>query len=94
MGQLFIVEPGEFPQMRGKNARVSLNANISIILKMEKRIEKSNSFMNEQQISEEAFLKLNSDKRTKLCCVISEMMIRMQYENGVLPGDNNFTLTK
>lgn len=61
---------------------------------MEKRIEKSKGFEEEQRISEEAFLKLNSEERTKLCCEISEVMIRMQYENGVLPKDNNFILTK
>lgn len=61
---------------------------------MEKRIEKSKGFEEEQRISEEAFLKLNSSERTKLCCEISEMMICMQYENGVLPEDNNFILTK
>jgi len=61
---------------------------------MKKRIEKSKGFEEEQRISEEAFLKLNSDERTKLCCEISEIMIRIQYENGILPKDNNFTLTK
>jgi len=61
---------------------------------MKKRIEKSKGFEEEQRISEEAFLKLSSDERTKLCCEISEIMIRIQYENGMLPKDNNFTLTK
>ena len=61
---------------------------------MGKRIEKSKGFEEEQRISEEAFIKLNSEERTKLCCEISEIMIRMQYENGVLPKDSNFILTK
>ncbi len=61
---------------------------------MEKRIEKSKGFAEEQQLSEEAFLKLDTNERTKLCCEISELMLRIQYENGVLPKDNNFTLIK
>ena len=61
---------------------------------MGKRIEKSKGFEEEQRISEEAFMKLNSEERTKLCCEISEIMIRIQHENGVLPKDSNFILTK
>ncbi|MCF8405195.1 MAG: hypothetical protein K9H58_14720 [Bacteroidales bacterium] len=61
---------------------------------MKKRIEISKGFEEEQAITEKAFLKLNSDERTKLCCEISEIMIRIQYENGMLPEDANFTLTK
>jgi hypothetical protein len=61
---------------------------------MKKRIEKSKGFEEEQRISEEAFFKLNSDERTKLCCEISDIMIRMQFENDLLPKDDNFILTK
>ena len=61
---------------------------------MEKRIEKSKGFAKEQQLSEEAFLKLDTNERTKLCFEISELMLRIQYENGVLPKDNNFILIK
>jgi len=30
----------------------------------------------------------------RIDCEISEMMLQIQYENGVLPEDENFTLTK
>ena len=61
---------------------------------MKKHIEKSKGFEEEQRLSEEAFLKLSDNERSKVCCEISEIMLRIQFENGVLPVDNNFTLTK
>lgn len=52
---------------------------------MKKRIEISKGFEKDQQIDEKAFLKLNDDERFRVVCEFSEIMLRIQYENGVLP---------
>ncbi len=61
---------------------------------MKKRIEISKGFEEEKRLEEEAFLKLSDDERFRVTCELSEMMLQIQYENGVLPEDNNFTLRK
>ena len=61
---------------------------------MKKRIEISKGFDEEKRLEEEAFLKLSDDERFRVTCELSEMMLQIQFENGVLPKDENFTLTK
>ncbi|MBC8489876.1 MAG: hypothetical protein H8D45_27995 [Bacteroidetes bacterium] len=61
---------------------------------MKKRIEKSKGFDEEKRLEEDAFLKLSDDERFRVACELSEIMLQIQYENGVLPKDVNFTLTK
>ena len=61
---------------------------------MKKRIEKSKGFEEEKRLEEKAFLKLSDDERFRVACEISEMMLQIQYENGVLPEDENFILRK
>ena len=61
---------------------------------MKKRIEISKGFEEEKRLEEEAFLKLSDDERFRVTCELSEIMLQIQYENGVLPKDENFTLTK
>jgi hypothetical protein len=34
------------------------------------------------------------DERFRVACELSEMMLQIQYENEVLPEDENFTLTR
>ena len=61
---------------------------------MKKHIEISKGFKEDQQIDEDAFLKLNDDERFRVVCELSEIMLRIQYENGVLSKDDNFILRK
>jgi len=67
---------------------------------MKKRIEISKHrsilqcFEEEKRLEEEAFLKLSDDERFRVTCELSEMMLQIQYENGVLPKDENFILRK
>ena len=61
---------------------------------MKKRIEISKGFDEEKRLEEDAFLKLSDDERFRVTCELSEIMLRIQFENGVLPNDENFTLTK
>lgn len=61
---------------------------------MKKHIEISKGFEKDQQIDEKTFLKLNDDERFRVVCELSEIMLRIQYENGVLPKDDNFILRK
>lgn len=61
---------------------------------MKNRIEKSKGFEEEKRLEEEAFLKLNDDERFRVCCELSELMLQIQFENGVLPEDDNFTFRK
>ena len=51
-------------------------------------------FEEEKRLEEEAFLKLSDDERFRVTCELSEIMLQIQYENGVLPEDNNFILRK
>ena len=59
-----------------------------------RKIEISKGFEEEKRKEEEAFLKLSFEERFIKVCEISEIMLRMQYENGVLPKDENFTLRR
>ena len=61
---------------------------------MGNRIEKSRGFDEEKRLGEIAFLKLNDDERFRLTCELSEIMLQIQFENGVLPRDENFILKK
>jgi len=61
---------------------------------MKKRIEISKGFEEEERKERETFLKLNDEERFIRACEISEIMLLIQYENGVLPEDDNFTLTR
>lgn len=61
---------------------------------MANSIEISKGFKKEKRKEEAAFLKLNDDERFRIVCEMSEIMIRIQYENGVLPKDKNFILKK
>ena len=61
---------------------------------MKKRIEISIGFEEEERKEREAFLKLTDEERFIRTCEISEIMLQIQYENGVLPGDDNFILTR
>ncbi len=61
---------------------------------MKKRIEISKGFEEEKLLEEEVFLKLSDDERFRVACELSEMMLQIQYENEVLPEDENFTLTR
>jgi len=58
------------------------------------KIEISKGFEEEKRKEEDAFLQLSDEERFIKCCEISEIMLRMQYENGVLPKDDNFTLRR
>ena len=61
---------------------------------MKNWIEKSKGFEKEKRLEEEFFLKHNDDERFRLTCEISESMLRIQYDNGVLPEDKNYILRK
>ena len=61
---------------------------------MKNRIEISKDFEEEKRLEEEAFLKLSDDERFRVTCELSEIMLQIQYENGVLPKDENFILRK
>jgi hypothetical protein len=61
---------------------------------MPRRITKLEGFRREKQKEKDAFYKLSEYDRVNLACEISEILLRIQYENGVLPKDNNFTLTR
>ncbi len=61
---------------------------------MKKRIEISKGFEEEKRLEEDAFLKLSDNERFRITCELSEMMLQIQYENGVLPKDENFILRK
>ncbi len=57
---------------------------------MKKLIEKSKGFEEDKHIDEKTFLKLSDDGRFRVVCELSEIMLRIQYENRVLPDDDNF----
>jgi hypothetical protein len=61
---------------------------------MRKQIEISRGFEEEKRLDEEAFLKLSDEDRFRVICELSEIMLHIQYENGVLLKDNNFSLQK
>lgn len=61
---------------------------------MRKRIEISKGFEEDRLLDEEAFLKLSDEERFIVVCELSELMLHIQYENDVLPKDNNFSLQK
>ena len=61
---------------------------------MKNRIEISKSFEEDKRMDEEAFLKLSDDERFQYTCEVSEIMLRIQFENGVLPKDDNYILRK
>lgn len=61
---------------------------------MKKHIEISKGFEKNHQVDEDAFLKLSDDSRFRVICELSEIMLSIQHENGVLPKDDNFILRK
>jgi hypothetical protein len=60
---------------------------------LDKKIEISKGFKEDESSVQEAFLRLSDEERFIVACNLSEIMIRIQYENGVLPEDTNFTIT-
>lgn len=60
---------------------------------MDNRIEISKGFEEDEVAMREAFVNLTDEERFIVACELSEIMIRIQYENGVLKEDNNFKLT-
>ncbi len=63
------------------------------MLGLGKKIEISKGFKEDEASMQEAFLKLSDEERFIVACDLSEIMIRIQYENGVLPKNTNFTMT-
>jgi hypothetical protein len=61
---------------------------------MKKRIVLSEGKEDAKRKEEQAFLKLTDDQRFRIACELSEIALRIQFENGVLPKDNNFTLIR
>ncbi len=62
---------------------------------MEKKIIETGKTLEEQEKSmQEAFLKLSDEERFILACEVSEIMIRIQYENGVWKEPEHFVLRK
>ena len=61
---------------------------------MQNHIEISKGVEEKKRKEEITFLMLNDDERFKLAVEISEIMLRIQFENNVLPLDENFTLQK
>ena len=59
---------------------------------MKKKLKITQDLEKENHLEREAFLKLNTDQRLRVCCEISELMQQIQYENGVLPKEKNFIL--
>jgi len=60
---------------------------------LEKEIEISTGFSEDESAMREAFRRLSDEERFFITCQLSEIMVRIQYENGVLPEETNFTLT-
>ncbi len=58
-----------------------------------KIIEISDGFNEDDAAMRKAFIELSDEERFRVACELSEIMVRIQYENGVLPEDNNFKLT-
>ena len=61
---------------------------------MKSHIETSKGFEEEKRLEEEAFLRLNDSKRFRVSCELSEIMLQIQFENGILPEDINYILRK
>ena len=58
-----------------------------------KIIEISDGFNEDDAAMRKAFIELSDEERFRVACELSEIMVRIQYENGVLPEDSNFKLT-
>ncbi len=61
---------------------------------MENHIEILSGTKDEKRAEEEAFLLLSDDEKFRIASELSEIMLHIQWENGVLPNDKNFTLCK
>lgn len=60
---------------------------------MANKIELSNGFREDEAAMRQAFIDLSDEERFQIACELSEIMVRIQYDNGILPEDNNFKLT-
>jgi hypothetical protein len=61
---------------------------------MKKQIVISEEKAEAKKKEEKIFLSLTDDERFRIACELSEMALRIQFENGVLPKDDNFTLIR
>jgi hypothetical protein len=61
---------------------------------MKRTIQKAGSFEEEKRKERHLFSLISDEERFKLACELSEMMVKMQYENSTLPEESNFTLTR
>lgn len=61
---------------------------------MPRKITRSDSFHKEKEKELLTFYKLPENERINLVCELSEVLLNIQYENGILPEDENLTLTR
>jgi hypothetical protein len=61
---------------------------------MRRTIATSGSFEEEERKQQEAFYNLPDNEKVKAAFEISQILLSIQYENKILPEDDNFTLTR
>jgi len=61
---------------------------------MRRTITTSGSFEEEERKQQEAFYHLPDNKKVEVAFEISQILLSIQSENGILPKDDNFTLIR